>query len=98
MPELKAAYEKWHNRGLEIVGVSWNGDAEIVRRICKSEGLVWPEVLVPEEEGLRQLWQEASGIKTCPPVLIIDQKGVLQPDSKDKLEARIAKMLTNSEP
>jgi RNA polymerase sigma factor (sigma-70 family) len=96
MPELKAVYQKWHPRGLETIGVSRNGDAEIVRRVCKEEGVNWPQVLVPEEEGMRQLWQEASGIETVPGVLIIDQKGILQVDSTDKLEARIAKLLRNS--
>ena len=96
MPELKALHEKWRNQGLEIVGVSLDRDVGTVRKACKSEGMSWPQVLVPEDERIRELWHKASGIGSIPRVLLIDQQGILQADYADKLEERIAKLLMNS--
>ena len=51
MPELKRCYERWRNDGLEIVGVSLDRDADQVRKVCKEQGLTWPQVLVPADEN-----------------------------------------------
>jgi RNA polymerase sigma factor (sigma-70 family) len=96
MPHLKTLYEKWHAHGLEIVGIARNGNATIVRKVCIQEGLTWPQVLVPDGNESRELWQQACGIEDNPQVLILDQQGVLQADSTRPLEERIAKFLTNS--
>jgi RNA polymerase sigma factor (sigma-70 family) len=96
MPELKELYKKWHPKGLEIVGISLDHQVEIVQKLCKAQALTWPQVLVPHEESVRTLWEEASGISGIPRVLLIDQQGVLRADSGDKLEERITKLLTNS--
>ena len=93
MPELKSIYRKWHPQGLEIVGISFDMQAETVRKICKSKGLTWPQIQVPDDEKVRALWQEASGISAIPRVLLIDQQGILQADTTDRLEERIAKLL-----
>jgi hypothetical protein len=58
--------------------------------------MTWPQVLVPEDESKRTLWQKASGITNIPRVLLVDQQGILQADSSDKLEDKIAKLLKSS--
>jgi len=63
MPQLKALYDRWHQHGLEIIGVGRNGNATIVRKVCIQEGLTWPQILVPEDKESRELWQEACGIE-----------------------------------
>src|SRR5260370_19380375 len=92
-PELRKLHEKWHARGLEIRGVRFERDVETVRKACKRKGMTWPQVLVPEDESKRELWQKASGITSIPRVLLIDHQGILQADSSDKLEDKIAKLL-----
>jgi peroxiredoxin len=79
MPELKALYEKWHQQGLEIVGISLDRDVEAMQKVCKSKSLTWPQVIVPDDEKVRALWQEASGISGIPRVLLLDQRGILSP-------------------
>jgi uncharacterized protein (TIGR03067 family) len=96
MPELKALYKKWHPQGLEIVGISFDRDTAIMQNACKSQGLAWPQVWVPDEEKVRDLWQEVCGIGAIPRVLILDQQGILQADSADKLDEKIGKLLSNS--
>jgi hypothetical protein len=53
-------------------------------------------VIVPIDEKVRALWQEASGIAGIPRVLLLDQRGILRADSADKLEERIAKLFAIS--
>jgi hypothetical protein len=92
---LKALYAKWHSHGLEIVGVNFDQDIETLEGIRKSETMTWPQVFVPNDDGLRQLWREACGAKTMSSVLLIDQRGILRGDATDKLEEKIAKLLAS---
>jgi thiol-disulfide isomerase/thioredoxin len=95
MPELKALYAKWHGRGLEIIGISLDRDVETMRKTCKSQDLTWPQVYVPEDERIRELWHEASGIRSIPRLLLMDRDGILH-DPSGRLEEEVAKLLTRS--
>jgi RNA polymerase sigma factor (sigma-70 family) len=93
MRELKTLYERWHQHGLEIIGINFDRDVETAQKACKSDGLTWPQIHVPDDERIRGLWQEAGGIGSIPRMLVIDQHGILQADSTEKLEERIANLL-----
>jgi thiol-disulfide isomerase/thioredoxin len=94
MPTLKALYEKRQKDGLEIVGVSFDQDAEKARKAIQSQGLTWPQVLVPADDQTRELWREASGIGALPRLLLLDRDGVLRADCyPGELEEQIARLL-----
>lgn len=44
MPNVKAIYEKYHDRGLEIVGVSMDNNKANWERAIERAGLVWHHV------------------------------------------------------
>jgi hypothetical protein len=96
MPELKRCHERWHRDGLEIVGISLDEDEDSFRRVVKSEGLIWTQVLVPTEQQTRQLWADASGITGIPRVLVVDREGVLRFDTAGNLEENIARLIAES--
>ncbi|HEV3261599.1 MAG TPA: sigma-70 family RNA polymerase sigma factor [Gemmataceae bacterium] len=104
MPKLKALYEKHRQDGLEIIGVSLDRDAATVRKVCKQQGLTWPQVLVPGGERTRELWSEAAGMEPVPRVFLMDRAGILRaawgPDQVEqdvgKLEEEIDKLLERS--
>jgi RNA polymerase sigma factor (sigma-70 family) len=97
MPKLKQLYDKRHKDGLEILGVSLDRDAETVRKVCAKKGLTWPQVLVPNDDKIRDLWYEAAGL-AGPRLLVIDRKGILRADcSPDQLEREITKVLDQVE-
>ncbi|MEX2121807.1 MAG: thioredoxin-like domain-containing protein [Pirellulales bacterium] len=98
MPELKRCHEKWHRDGLEIIGISLDEDLDSVRRVVKTEGLTWSQVIVPTEKETRQLWADASGITGIPRVLVIDREGVLRFDTAGNLEENIAHLITAAKP
>ena len=94
MPKLKELYEKWHQAGLEIVGVNFDKDAEKAREAAGANELPWPTVHVPADEKVRDLWFEASGIRTLPRLLLIDREGVLHADCQPyQLEQAIEKLM-----
>jgi len=42
-PDLKKFYEKYHDRGFEIVGVNLNTNEVTVREFVKTNGITWPQ-------------------------------------------------------
>jgi thiol-disulfide isomerase/thioredoxin len=93
LPEIKAFYEKWHQDGLEVLGINFDHDAEKVTKTCQQLGLAWPQVIVPKDAATRQLWQEASGIGGLPRVLLLDHEGILRADQTHELDQVVAKLL-----
>jgi RNA polymerase sigma factor (sigma-70 family) len=94
MPNLRSLYEKRHREGFEILGVSFDLDAAKVKRVCKEQGLTWPQVLVPADEKRRALWRDAADLAIIPRLLLIDREGILRADcGPDQLEEEIARLL-----
>ena len=98
MPELKEIYSKWHARGLEVVGLSFDMSGEAAKAAFASYKIPWPLVVLPSDEEIRQLWTEASRITTLPRVLLVDQQGVLRLDQSppNELEKEISALLRDS--
>ena len=44
MPNVKAAYEKFHPQGFEIIGVSLDSDAEAWKKAIADLGMTWPQI------------------------------------------------------
>jgi peroxiredoxin len=97
MSKLKQLYNKRHKDGFEIIGVSFDPDAETVRKACAKDGLTWPQVLVPDDGETRELWYEAAELTSVPRLLVIDRQGILRADCRpDQLEEEITKVLDQS--
>jgi thiol-disulfide isomerase/thioredoxin len=98
MPEVKKVYEKWHGKGLEVVGFSKDEDPEAAANAAKKYEIPWPQVVMPESEEARELWTQAARIGTIPRLLVIDQKGVLHADlsSAGELEKTVADLLQDA--
>ena len=94
MPQLKQLYEKHHKDGLEIVGVCFDHDADKAKETIQSKGLNWPQVFVPSDQKLRDLWEEATGIGALPRLLLLDRSGVLRADcGPGEVKDQISKLL-----
>jgi thiol-disulfide isomerase/thioredoxin len=94
MPKLKAIYQKHQKDGLEIIGVSLDQDAETAQKTCRSQGMTWPQVLVPVDEKTRDLWYKAAGLSGVPRLLLIDRVGILHTDFKyEQLDDEVGRLL-----
>jgi hypothetical protein len=98
MPELKKLYEAWHEKGLEVVGVSLDQDPDKAAAAVERLGLPWPSVVAAGDEEGRRLWTEAARITSIPRYLVIDPKGVLRADtsSTEGLGKLIAGLLADN--
>ncbi len=102
MPALKQIYDKWHPKGLEMLGVSFDENAQSA--VAAHEGLQipWSLFVVPTGKEARQLWEEAARIRGLPRYLLIDRQGVLRadlsssPGVEEELEQNIAALFQGS--
>lgn len=44
LPSVKAAYDKYHARGFEVIGISLDVNAEPLKEFVKQRGLAWPQL------------------------------------------------------
>lgn len=75
MPELKSIYKEYKNKGLEIVGVSFDRDAEAWKKAIKDDKLEWKHI-----SDLKYWQSEAAkiyGINSIPHLMLIDAEGTI---------------------
>jgi thiol-disulfide isomerase/thioredoxin len=100
MPEVKKVYEKWHDKGLEVIGLSLDEDPKAAAATAKKYEISWPLVVVPPGEEARELWKQAVRIESIPRLLVVDRKGVLRADlsAARDLERIVAGLLAEGLP
>jgi thiol-disulfide isomerase/thioredoxin len=79
MPELMELYGKWHDKGLEVIGISFDEDPEEAQAVIDRMELPWPSaILPPKDTAVGKLWSGRDQITYLPTVLIIDTQGILR--------------------
>jgi len=81
MPDLRDAYAKYHERGLDIVGINLDVEPEAAERAIRQHAPDWPHVLVGAEDETVQAWREVTTIRSIPRFFLVDRRGVLRWDS-----------------
>jgi peroxiredoxin len=78
VPAVKKVYEKWHAKGLEVLGVSFDEDVKSAETAYERLEIHWPLVVVPSDTEVRVLWRRAARISSIPRYLLIDRQGILR--------------------
>lgn len=73
MPNVVANYEKYHSKGFEIVGVSFDTKADAWKAAIKSIGMKWPQL--SDLKGWKSAGVEAYGISAIPANVLLDPEG-----------------------
>jgi peroxiredoxin len=73
MPYVKAVYERFHAQGFEIIGVSLDKNADIVRRYTKANDMPWPQIL--QNRGAMTPLKADYGVRSIPSTFLIDGEG-----------------------
>ena len=73
LPQLKDCYKRYHERGLEIVGISTDRDRQALRKFLKDEQIRW--VNVYQEGSTPQPTVKLYGIRVFPTNIVADRKG-----------------------
>ena len=92
LPKVKAAYEKLHPRGFEILGISFDREKDALEKLVAKEKLPWPQCFDEGEEG-KKLGDEF-GITGIPTMWLVDRKGALRElNARENRAEKVEKLL-----
>ena len=75
MPNVKKAYEKYHNKGFDVVGVSFDNKAAAWKKSVKDLGLPWAQM--SDLKGWQCAAYEIYGVNSIPSNILINPDGVI---------------------
>jgi thiol-disulfide isomerase/thioredoxin len=94
IPHVKEAFEKYHDKGFEIVGISFDreGDKEKLIKFTKDKGMTWPQYF----DG--KFWENEYGqqfnIHSIPAMWLVGKDGNLADvNAREDLSGKVAKLL-----
>jgi thiol-disulfide isomerase/thioredoxin len=92
LPKVKAAYERLHADGFEIVGVSLDQEKETLTRFLEREKMPWPQYF--DGKGWENQLTLRFGITSIPAMWLVDRKGMIRDmEAGENLADRAAKLL-----
>jgi serine/threonine protein kinase/tetratricopeptide (TPR) repeat protein len=77
MPNVKRVYDRYHNDGFEVVGVSLDHAKEALDRFVKTEKVPWLQLFFedPEAQGWNNPLAQKYSIPAIPFTILVDQNG-----------------------
>ncbi len=95
LPQLKAAYDKFHARGFEVIGISCDTDQEQLEWFVEHKELRWPQYY-DGKQSIENKFAQGFGIDGIPHLFLVDKNGNLRADNVQAdaaFEGQIARML-----
>jgi thiol-disulfide isomerase/thioredoxin len=92
LPHVKEAYDKYHSKGLEIVGISLDREKESLTDFISSHHMEWPQYFDGQE------WQNKFAVQfhveSIPAMWLVDKKGNLRDlNARSDISGKIEKLL-----
>jgi thiol-disulfide isomerase/thioredoxin len=92
LPNVLKVYEKLHDKGFEIVGISLDQDQAKLESFVKEKGMKWSQYF--DGKGWQNDISSRFGIKSIPAMWLVDKKGMLvSNDARGNLEELVEKAL-----
>ena len=94
LPGIKKMYEAYHDKGLEIVGVSSDYEEKVLTTfLAENKDMPWPQLFDEKAAGSHPLMKQL-GIASLPAMFLIDRKGIVRSISaQDDFEELIPKLI-----
>jgi thiol-disulfide isomerase/thioredoxin len=77
LPGIKAAYDKYHAQGFDVIGIYCYTDRERMNEILKKSGASWPQFF----DGQDGEFTQEFGIDGIPHMFLVDKQGCLRFDN-----------------
>jgi thiol-disulfide isomerase/thioredoxin len=92
VPNVVAAYKKYHDQGFEVVGISLDQDKAAMMDFTKQNGMVWPQYF--DGKGWDNSVSKGFGIVEIPTMWLIGKDGRLATtDGREDLAGQVGKLL-----
>lgn len=78
LPNVIATYQKLHEKGFEIVGISLDQDKEKLLAYVKDNAMPWPQYF--DGKGWQNEISSRFGISSIPAMWVLDKKGMIRSD------------------
>ncbi|MFN7140444.1 MAG: TlpA family protein disulfide reductase [Limisphaerales bacterium] len=93
MPHVQAAYEKLHDKGFEIVGISFDNKKEALERFVQERDIPWPQYF--DGQGWGNKFGKEFGINSIPTMWLLDKNGILvDTNARENLTEKVEKLLS----
>jgi len=76
IPNLKAAYSRYHSQGFDIIGVSADENVADLERVVRQKELGWPQLFEGRSGGTPNL--QRYGIRHFPSMWLVDRQGIIR--------------------
>jgi peroxiredoxin len=98
MPRVKKAYAEFHDKGLEIVGVSSDHETDQLKQfLAQSHDMPWPQLFDPSDLDWSPI-ARSLGVEALPTMFLIDKQGVVRSTNAiENFEEQIPKLLAEKE-
>jgi thiol-disulfide isomerase/thioredoxin len=102
MPQMKKIYEKFHDKGVEFLGISLDqskdqGGLDALKKFVKEKEIPWPQYY--QGKGWQSEFSGSWGINSIPSMFVVDQDGKLfSVAARGKLEQLIPDLLKKNSP
>jgi len=92
LPNVKAAYAKLHDKGFEILGISFDQNKDTLLSFLKAKEMPWPQYF--DGQGWQNRFGKEFGIDSIPTMWLVDKKGNLRDqEAREGLAGKIEKLL-----
>lgn len=75
MPNVVKAYEQYHAKGFEVVGVSFDSKADAWKKAVADMGMKWPQM--SDLKGWKSAAHDVYGISAIPDNILVDGNGTI---------------------
>jgi thiol-disulfide isomerase/thioredoxin len=92
VPNVVAAYQKYHDKGFEVLGVSLDTDQGDLNNFTAQNGMVWPQYF--DGKGWDNAIASANGVRAIPAMWLIGKDGkLITKNAREDLDEAIAQAL-----
>jgi thiol-disulfide isomerase/thioredoxin len=92
IPSVVKTYKKLHDKGFEIVGISFDQDKAKLEKMTKEKEMPWPQYF--DGKGWSNEFGRQFGINSIPRMWLVNKKGmVVDTNGRANLEEKVEKLL-----
>ena len=92
IPHVVDAYNQYHAQGFEIIGISFDTNKTMLKRVVEDQHMPWPQYF--DGKGWQNDFGVKFGIHSIPTMWLIDQQGrLVTKNARTDLAGQVAKLL-----